>query len=133
MKVMKHCFIVGLVIGAGLFAASCTTFQASGLQMGLDSTKDGIVVLGDFTTKTTVNKFLGSSGGTTLFNLSSSITDEAVASAVQREILKKGGTAAINIEIKYGSNPIQWILNAITFNIWAPATATISGTVIKEK
>lgn len=109
---------------------ACTTFQATGLQFGV-STK-GTEILGDFSTKIWTHKFLGQSGGTNLFNISSGVTSGPIKNAIDKEIQKKGGTAAVNITIKYGSNPIQWILNNITFNIWAPATVTITRTVIKE-
>jgi hypothetical protein len=51
---------------------------------------------------------------------------------IMGEVQARGGTAAINIKLKWGSNPLQWILNGLTWNIWAPTTLTVSGTVIKE-
>jgi hypothetical protein len=75
---------------------------------------------------------LGQSGGTNLFNISSNATSGPIRDAIEKEIRKKEGTAAINISVKYGSNPLQWFLNGLTFNIWAPSTVTISGTVIKQ-
>jgi hypothetical protein len=111
--------------------SSCSTFQASGLQMGARNSK--YQVLGDFRTKIWVHKFLGQSGGNTLFNITSDISEGVIQRTITREIQARGGTAAINISLKWGSNPIQWILNGITWNIWAPTTLTVSGTVIKEE
>jgi hypothetical protein len=109
---------------------ACTTFQASGIQIGMSIS--GAEILGNFTTKVYINKFLGQSGGTNILNLSSNATNGPIRDAIDKEIQKKGGTAAINISIKYGSNPIQWFLNYLTFNLWAPATVTIKGTIIKQ-
>jgi hypothetical protein len=88
--------------------------------------------LGDFSTRVNINKFLGTSGGTNVFNLSANATSGPIRDAIDAEIRKKGGTAAINVSIKYGSNPFQWFLNYLTLNIWAPSTATITGTVIRQ-
>ena len=98
--------------------------------MGMSTS--GFEVLGEFSTKVYVNKFLGQSGGTNLLNLSSNATTGPIRDAIEKEIQKKGGTAAIYVSIKYGSNPLQWFANYFTFNIWAPATVTISGTIIRQ-
>ncbi|MDR2495348.1 MAG: hypothetical protein LBD24_09030 [Spirochaetaceae bacterium] len=90
-------------------------------------------VLGDFSRKVWAHKFLGQSGGQTLFNISSGMTEGAVRRAIEREVRNRGGTAAINIKIKWGSNPVQWIVNYLTATIWAPGTITVSGTVVKDK
>jgi hypothetical protein len=124
-------FFLVFAVFIGICFVACTTFQASGIQMGMSTS--GTETLGNFTTKAYVNKFLGQSGGTNFLNLSSDATTGPIRDAIEKEIQKKGGTAAINISIKYGSNPIQWILNYITFNIWAPSTVTISGIVIRQQ
>jgi hypothetical protein len=60
----------------GIMLSSCTTFQASGLQMG---TRDSqFQVLGDFSTKVWVHKFLGTSGGSTFFNITSEISEGVI-------------------------------------------------------
>jgi hypothetical protein len=92
----------------------------------------GTEILGDFTTRVYINKFLGTSGGTNFLNLSSHATDGPIRNAIDAQIREKGGTAAINISIRYGSNPLQWFLNNITGTIWAPSTVVISGTIIKQ-
>ena len=128
--VMKIKFLIVLAVCVSICFVGCTTFQASGIQMGFSTS--GTENLGNFTTKVYINKFLGQSGGTNLFNLSSNATTGPIRDAIEREIQKKGGTAAINISVKFGSNPFQWFLNYITFNLWAPATVTISGTVVRQ-
>jgi len=123
-------FLIVLAICVSIAFVGCTTFQANGIQMGLST--NGTEILGDFTTKVYINKFLGQSGGTNFLNLSSNATSGPIRDAIDKEIRKKEGTAAINISIKYGSNPIQWFFNYLTLNIWAPSTVTISGTVIRQ-
>jgi len=112
---------------------SCTTFKASGLQYGLSGKSSGYEVLGKFSDKTWVNKFLGNSGGSNLFNLSSGTTEGDLRKSIEQEVQAKGGSGAINVEVKYGSNPLHWILNWITLGIWAPGTLTVTGTVVNEK
>ena len=75
---------------------------------------------------------MGQSGGTNFLNLSSNATSGSIRDAIDKEIQKKGGTGAINISVKYGSNPVQWFFNYLTLNIWAPSTVTISGTIIQQ-
>ena len=125
-KPLLFALAICLIIGFG----ACTTFQASGLQMGARNSE--YQVLGDFNKKVWVHKFLGMSAGPTLFNIGSGIPEGVIQRTVMNEVQARGGTAAINISLKWGSNPIQWILNGMTANLWAPTTLTISGTVIKE-
>jgi hypothetical protein len=123
-------WLVWLVLSFGL--VGCTTFQASGLQMGIMINGQKYEKLGDFSEKEWTNKFLGwGVNGGTLFNLSSDATDPQVREAVEKNIKKLGGDAAIDVQIKYGSNPIQWILTAFTAAIWMPGTVTVTGTVVK--
>ena len=128
MKNRLFLIVFSVFVSTGFIA--CTTFQASGIQMGLSTS--GYEVLGEFSTRVYINKFLGQSGGTNFLNLSSNATSGPIRDAIDKEIQKKGGTAAINVSLKYGSNPLQWFANYITFNIWAPATVTINGTVIRQ-
>jgi len=121
-----------LVLGLGL--TGCTTFQASGLQMGLVINGQKYERVGNFTEREWTNKFLGLPvlpNGSTLFNLSSTATDPQVRQAVEKNIQKLGGDAAIDVRIRYGSNPLQWILSTITLGIWMPGTVTVTGTVVK--
>ena len=112
--------------------AGCTTFQASGMQMGLVINGQRYEKVGDFSQKAWANKFLGwGVNGGTLFNLSSDAADPKVRDAIEKNIKKLGGDAAIDVRIKYGSNPLQWILTAVTVGIWVPGTVTVTGTVVK--
>jgi hypothetical protein len=125
----------GLFFGGSVFLllfASCTTFQVNDLQMGLVINGQKYEKLGEFSEKEWTNKFLGwGVNGGTLFNLSSNATDPKVREAVQKNVKKLGGDGAIDVKIKYGSNPVQWILTGITGGIWMPGTVTVTGTVVK--
>jgi hypothetical protein len=124
--------LMAAVLVVGMFISSCTTFQASGLQMGIIINGQMYEKLGDFSEKEWTNKFLGwGVNGGTLFNLSSDATDLQVREAVEKNIKKLGGDAAVDVRIRYGSNPIQWILTAFTGAIWMPGTVTVTGTVVK--
>ena len=129
----KHFLFIGMVITLCVVINSCVSFQASGLQMGLDQSTSKYEVMGDFTDRVWVNKFLGASGGTTLFNLSSQATDPAVRNTIEKNIKKLKGDAAINIRIRYGNGPLTYFLNMINGTLWAPSTITVSGTVVKNK
>jgi hypothetical protein len=86
----------------------------------------------NFSEKEWTNKFLGWGGnGGTLFNLSSDATDPQVREAIEKNIKKYKGDAAIDVRIKYGSNPIQWLLQWITVGLWVPGTVTVTGTIVK--
>jgi len=121
-----------MVLAVLVLINSCSTFTMRGYQYQLNTTSENIQVIGDYKIKVSVTKFLGQSGVSTFANISSEEPDYVIKRAIQKEIAKRGGTGAVNIKIKYGSNPLHWILNAITFNIVAPAKATVTFTVIKE-
>jgi hypothetical protein len=127
---MKNKLFLIVLAVIGICFTACVSFKSSGLQMGMSTS--GTENLGNFTTTVFVNKFLGTSAGTNLFNLSSDATDGKVRIAIEKEIQKKGGTAAINISIKYWAGPFQAILNGLTGTLWAPGTLTITGTVIRQ-
>ncbi|MDR2468836.1 MAG: hypothetical protein LBD22_07750 [Spirochaetaceae bacterium] len=121
-----------MVLVLGISFVGCTTFHATGLQMGLVINGQRYEKVGDFSEKEWTNKFLGwGFNGGTLFNLSSEATDPRVRDAIEKNIKKLGGDAAIDIKIRYGSNPIQWIFTAFTFGLWLPGTVTVNGTVVK--
>ncbi|MDR1904657.1 MAG: hypothetical protein LBQ88_20520 [Treponema sp.] len=121
-----------ILLVLGLSFTGCTTFQATGLQMGLVINGQKYEKVGDFSEKEWTNKFLGwGVNGGTLFNLSSEATDPQVREAVEKNVKRLGGDGAIDVKIKYGSNPLQWILTSFTAGIWVPGTVTVSGTVVK--
>ena len=119
-----------LILGILVLLGSCRTFHASGLQMGMDT--GGTEIMGTFTTRVVVSKFFGTSGGTNFLNLTSGATTGPIRDAIDREIQRLGGNAAINVSVTWGSNPLQWLLNNLTLRIWAPGTATIQGTVVRQ-
>jgi hypothetical protein len=123
-----------MVLALGLGLTGCTTFSASGLQMGLVVNGQKYERVGDFSEKAWTNKFLGLAimpNGTTLFNLSSDATDPKVRQAVEKGIKKFNGDGAINVKIRYSSKPLQWLFSTITLGIWMPGTVTVSGTIVK--
>jgi hypothetical protein len=123
-----------LVSGILVVLSSCTTFQVSGLSMNSPASNQNTdyQILGNFETKVWVNKFLGMpAAGPTLFNLTSGASDGAIQRAILNEVQIRGGTGATNIKIKWSANILQLIANSFTFGLWSPATATISGMVIK--
>jgi hypothetical protein len=128
----KRIFVGMVAVVLVLGMVGCTTFQASGLQSGLVINGQKYEKVGDFSEKEWTNKFLGwGNNGGTFFNLSSEATDPEVREAIEKNVRRLGGDGAIDIKIKYGSNPIQWILTSFTLGIWVPGTVTVTGTVVK--
>jgi hypothetical protein len=119
--------VIGFV--AIVTITSCTTFQVSGVEVHQTRT-DGTVI-GNFNIEVNIHKFLGSSAGTNMFNVSSDATDPVIVQAIRNEIQNQGGTAAVNVKIVYKATFVNMLLNGITSTIYAPATAYISGTIIK--
>lgn len=122
---------MGLILLSVLFMAvlaSCTTFSARGLS---SYTPKDYEVLGQFEESVTVNRFVGSPGGASLFNILEDAPGDAADKLIRKEIQKLGGSGAINIEIKYEAVFWNMLVNSITGGLWAPAKLTISGTVIR--
>lgn len=118
-----------VLVGVAILAiASCTTFQLSGIQMTEDM--PGMQPLGDFETTVKVNEFIGNAGGANLFNLTATNMDDRIYDAIRREVQRRSGDAAINVTVEYRASFIDLLLNGITFGLYAPATAVISGTVV---
>ena len=59
--------------------------------------------------------------------------DQKIFTYIQEQIEKLGGNAAVDVEIDYGYTAIDFLLNALTMNIYSPRTITITGTVVKYK
>ena len=127
---MKKAFLVILVLGIAFAAISCRTFQVSGLEASMQGNSGNVV--GTFDTKVWVHKFLGTSGGRNLFNITSAATDAVVIDAVRREIMNYGGDRAVNVKIEYKASFVDMLANGITGSLWAPATVRITGTVVKN-
>lgn len=125
---------VGLLAGlavAVVMLVGCTTFKADGL--ALMPMPENMQVVGNFEDTVMVHKFLGTSGGTNLFNITSDATEGALNDIAWKNIRNMGGTGAVNVQVTYGSNILHWFLNGLTGNIWAPAKITVSGTVVRER
>jgi hypothetical protein len=118
-----------LVMAVIVLLAGCTTFKLSGVQV----TKQlpSYTSVGTFDVTIWVNEFLGASGGANIFNLTADAMDQAIYDAIQREIQKYSGDAAVNVNIEYRASFIDVLLNGVTGALWAPAEANITGTVVK--
>ncbi len=122
--------LVFVLLGALLVAlVSCTTFKFSGAQV--TTQLPAYTSVGTFDITVWVNEFLGSSGGANLFNITADAMDTPIYDAIQREIHKYSGDAAVNVTIEYNASVVDILLNAVTSGIYAPAEAHITGTVVK--
>jgi len=128
-KRFKLGMLVGLLALVLFVGVSCTSFQISGLEVAQGASSGN--TLGDFDINVNVTKFLGYSSGPNLANITSDATDPSVIDAIKAEVARLGGTKAINVKIEYKATFIQILLNAITWGIYAPATAHITGTVVR--
>jgi len=126
---MKKIISLSLMTVMLIAITSCTTAKFGGLQMTKEMPT--FEVVGDFQTEVVITKYLGSAGGATILNIGAENTVDPVYNAIQNEIASLGGDAAIDVEITYGANLIQMLLNSVTATIYAPATATITGSVVK--
>ncbi len=120
----------GLVLMVVVIAlSSCTTFQLSGTQV----TKQipSYTSVGTFDITVAVHEFLGGSGGPNLLNVTADAMDTVIYDAIQREIQKYTADAAVNVTVTYQATFVDILLNAITLNIYAPAHAHITGTIVK--
>jgi hypothetical protein len=129
MKKLISLVMPVILLALGLACLSCTTFQISGIEVPKQySTGD---VLGTFDINVKVHKFLGNSAGTNFANITSGSTDPKIVEAVKEEIARMGGSKAVNVKIEYKASFLNLLLNSITSSIYAPATAHVTGTVIK--
>lgn len=112
-----------------LVLASCTTFKVSGVQVTREI--PSYQVVGEFEITVKVFELLGLSGGANLFNATADKMDTAIYDAIQREIQKYTGDAAVNITIEYRASAGNIIVNGLTGTIAAPAQAIVTGTVVK--
>lgn len=124
---MKKIFLL-LIVGLTLTFSSCMSFKATDLAVLRQDSS--MKLLGHFHTTVLVHEFLGSSGGANLFNITADAMNDKISDIVWKEINKKGGNGALNIEIEYSATFLDMIANSITETIWAPAHLTISGDVI---
>lgn len=125
---MKKIAKIGILTAIVLVAlASCTTATFANMAYGTPSSYES---LGTFETTVTGNKWLGSGAGTTYFNIAADAPGNTLQEALQMEIDKLGGNGAINVEIVYGLEFIDYLLNYVSGSIYAPYTITITGEVV---
>lgn len=125
MKKFAKALFVSLML---VLVASCTTFKASGLAYGK---MNDVTVVGDFERTISVTKFLGTSGGATMFNIGQDGTDDKISAAITKEINNLGGDAAVNVSIEQKATVLNMLVNSFTSSILAPVKITIKGTVVK--
>jgi hypothetical protein len=126
---MKKMILVLLTVCTIMAFAACTSFQVSGLEVATQPTTGDIV--GIFYINVKIHKFFFFFSGTNIFNLTSGVTDPKIVNAIREEVTKWGGTKAINVKIEYKATFLDLLLNSITWYIYAPATAHVTGTVIR--
>ncbi len=126
---MKRGLYVTGVVLAILLVASCTTFKLSGIQITREI--PSYTTVGEFDITVSVMEFLGSSGGTNMFNASATAMDEKIYDAIQREIQKYTADAAVAVTVEYQASMMNSMLNSMTMFILAPATARITGVIVK--
>jgi hypothetical protein len=122
----KMMALVGLVAFITVIT-SCTAFELSGLEVHQTPTEGDS--LGTFSTTVEIKKFAGTAAGWTWFKQHE--TNPAITQTIQNEIQNRGGTSATNVKIVYRATLGQILLNWITFTIYSPSTAIITGTIIK--
>ncbi len=119
---------VGLVVLA-VALTGCTSFKFAGAQV--TKSIPPYASVGTFDISVPVHEFLGGSAGTNLFNVTADAMDTEIYDAIQREIQKYTGDAAVNVTIVYEASFLDFLLNGLTFGIYAPAHARITGTIVK--
>ncbi len=127
MKPRTAALAVFVVLAVAL--SGCTSFKFAGTQVTREIPAYNSV--GTFSVSVPVHEFLGTSAGTNLFNATADAMDTVIYDAIQREIQKYTGDAAVNVTIVYKATFVDILLNGITFGIYAPAHAEITGTIVK--
>ncbi len=112
-----------------LLMASCTTFKMSGTSMNMDTPPFHNV--GELDIVVNVHEWLGTSGGGNLANISATNMDDKLYDTIEREVKKAGGDAVLNLDVEYKASFFNILLNMITFNLYAPAQAHVTGNIIK--
>jgi hypothetical protein len=126
---MKRALRVAVILILVMAAASCTTFKLSGIQ--ITKAIPSYQTVGEFEISVSVMEFLGSAGGMNLANMTADAMDTKIYDAIQREISKFTGDAAVNVTVEYEVTLINAIVNGLTGAILAPATAQVSGVIVK--
>ena len=126
---MKRALRVAVILILVMAAASCTTFKLSGIQ--ITKAIPSYQTVGEFEISVSVMEFLGSAGGVNIANMTADAMDTKIYDAIQREISKFTGDAAVNVTVEYEVTLINAIVNGLTGAILAPATAQVSGVIVK--
>ena len=129
MKTAKRTIYVLAVMLLVLSVASCTTFKLSGIQVTREI--QSYQTVGEFKITVPVLELLGSSGGANIANVTATAMDEKIYDAIQREIQKFTGDAAVNVTVEYKVTLVNAVLNSLTGTILAPAVAEVSGVIVK--
>lgn len=117
MKKMKYVAILALL----LVVCSCQTVTFQGIQAIKDM--PDFTVIGDFRKEISDPHVIAG-----IFALGQ--PDQRIFAFIQEEIQKMSGDAAINVELAYGDNFLDFLLSPIAAVIDF-RTITISGTVVK--
>ncbi len=125
----NHFLLPLLVVVLGL--TGCTTFKAEGLSYFKDYSD--YTVIGRFEKSVTVNEFLGESGGANLFDISADAMSEELFEILSMEVEKRNAAGIINLDIEYSVTFLQMLVNSITGYVYAPATLTVKGDVVRSK
>jgi hypothetical protein len=129
MKMMKRGLYLLFAVLLIASVASCTTFKLSGIQVTREIQSYDTV--GEFEITVPVTELLGSAGGANFANITATAMDEKIYDAIQREIQKYTGDAAVNVTVEYKVTLINAVLNSLTASILAPATAVVTGVIVK--
>ena len=113
--------IVGVLV---LGTSACMSFQFSGAQVTTQN--PAYTSVGEFDIVVKVNEFLGTSAGSNLFNVTADKMDPAIRDAIQQEIARRGGDAAVDLTIQYKASFWNLLFNGMTASIWAPAQAHVT-------
>lgn len=118
-----------IVLVLAVALSGCTSFKFAGAQV----TKQipSYASVGTFDVTVAVHEFLGAPAGANLFDVTADAMDTEIYDAIQREIQKYTGDAAVNVTIVYKATFVDFLLNGLTFGIYAPAHARITGTIVK--
>jgi len=129
VKRVNFIMVLVLMVSIGIVVTSCTSFQVSGIEIAPHASVGDII--GDFDITVRLSKFLGNSAGTNLFNVTSGVTDPLVDNAVKAEIIRMGGSKAINVKMEHRAGFWNMFWNSVTMSIYAPSRVRVTGTVIR--
>ena len=129
MKILKNSmYILGCVLLIAI-VSSCTTFKLSGIQVTREI--QSYQTVGQFKIDVPVMELLGTSGGANIANVTATAMDTRIYDAIQREIQKYTGDAAVNVTVEYKVTLVNAVINGLSGTILAPAVAEVSGVIVK--